>query len=152
MTSLAPRIMAILRSAISVSLFAVLLAAACQPTGQSFQVTLRTEFSDPLPVTLTDETGLVTGITQATFGPAAGNAPALHGDPADPNASILTWVGGMCDSDTAVVFRMLHGSYVLNVSIHQRFGLGCPAAGVPRAIRIGTSRPIPVDSITVAGG
>jgi hypothetical protein len=58
----------------------------------------------------------------------------------------------VCDQDTTVRFHLLHGRYVLNVAVHQKLGTGCPAAAVPRAIRMTTSRPISVDSIVVAGG
>lgn len=64
----------------------------------------------------------------------------------------LTWMGGACDQDTIFGFHVLHGGYVLNVAVHEKFGTGCPAAAVRRAIRMATSRPIPVDSIAVAGG
>lgn len=146
--------MAILRRAVVLTLLVAVLVVACQPEGRTFQTTLRTEYSDPLPVTLTDETGLVTGIAQAEVDPATGNdvLPVLHADPNDPNVSVLTWTGGVCDQDTTVRFSVLNGGYVLSVAVDEKFGTGCPAAAVPRAIRIAASRPIPVDSVTVAGG
>ena len=144
--------MAILRSAIALSLLVIVLVAACQPEGQAFKTTLRTESINPLPVTLTDESKLVTGITQAAVNPATtGNDPAVRADQDDPNGLVLTWLGGACDQDAAVWFGLLNGGYVLNVSVHGS-AADCPASAVPRAIRIATSRPIPVDSITVAGG
>ncbi len=140
--------------AIGLSLLVAVVVAACQPEGRIFQTTLRTEFTDPLPVAFTDQTGLVTGITQAAADPAAiGNAPAVRAAQGDPNGLVLTWLGGACDQDTAARLHVLSGgNVVLNVSVHEKLGLGCTAAGVPRAIRITTSGPIPVDSITVAGG
>ncbi len=143
--------MAILRSAIALSLFATVFVAACQPEGRTFQTTLRTEFNHPLPVTLTDETGLVTGITQAAVDPAMGSEAALRADPGDPNTSILTWTGGACGQDAAVRFGVQNGGYLLNVSVHGS-SANCPASAVPRAIRIATSRAIPIASVTVAGG
>ncbi len=144
--------MAILRRTVALSVLVAVLVVACQPEGRIFEVTLRTEYNRPLPVSLSDETGLVTGITQAAADPATGNEPALQADQADPNTSILTWQGGACDTNTDVVFHVLHGGYVVNVSSHEGIGTGCPAAAVPRAIRLATSHPIPVDSVTVAGG
>ena len=139
--------------AVALTLLVAVLVAACQPEGRTFQVTLRTEFNHPLPVTMTDETGLVTGITQAAAVPATTpNDPALRAEQDDPNAAVLSWLGGACDQDTTVWFHVLHAGYVLNVAVHETFGTGCPLAAVPRAIRIATSRPIPVDSVTVAGG
>ena len=132
----------------------VAVVAACQADGTTFQTTLRTEGNDPLPVTLTDQTGLVTAIGQPVLDASAwnDNVPVLHADPDDPNASVLTWLGGMCDQDTAVWFGLQTGGYILSVAVHEKLGLGCPAAAVLRAIRISTSRPIPVGSVIVAGG
>jgi len=102
---------------------------------------------------MTDATGLVTGISQAAVDSATtGNDPAVRADEDDPDALILTWLSGACDQDTAVRFQVLNGAYVLNLAIHEAFSTGCRALAVPRGLRIATSRPIPVDSITVAGG
>ena len=145
--------MAIFRRAVALTLVVAVLVVACQPAGRAFQTTLPTPERDPLPVTLTDDTGLVTGIAPADFDPAWNIlVPTLHADPDDPNASILAWLGGACDQDTTVWFHELHGGYVLNVAVHEKFGFGCTAAAVLRAIRITTSSPVPVDSVTVAGG
>ncbi len=141
------------RRALALTLL-VAVGAACQAEGTTFQTTLRTEFNEPLPVTLVDQTGLVTGVAQPVVDAAAwnDNVAVLHADPNDPNAAVLTWLGGMCDQDTTVRFKVLNGGYALNVEVHEKLGLGCPAAAVLRAIRISTSRPIPVGSVTVAGG
>jgi hypothetical protein len=146
--------MAILRRAVALTLLVAVLVVACQPEGRTFQTTLPTYERDPLPVTLTDETGLVTGIAPAAVDPAWHDfVPALHALQGDPNAAVLSWTGGLCDQDTTVWFHVLHGGYLLNVAVHEKFGFGgCPGAAVPRAIRIATSSPIPADSVTVAGG
>lgn len=135
-------------------LLVAVLATACRIEGRAFQTTLRSDSVDPLPVTLTDATGLVTGIAQAEVDPATtlnDVLPVLHTPPSDPSAAVLTWMGGLCDQDTTLWFHVLNGGYVLNVTTHGKLGLGCPAAGVYRAVRMTTSRPIPVDSIIVAG-
>lgn len=145
--------MANIRRAVALTLVVAVLLVACQPDGRVFQTTLPTDDRDPLPVTLTDETGLVTRVVPAQGDPATWNfaGPTLHADPNDPNASILTWTGGMCDQDTTVRFHEQHGGYLLNVAIHENSGFGCPAAAVLRAIRIATSSPLPIESVTVAG-
>jgi hypothetical protein len=144
--------MTVVRVTVAIAVL-VALVAGCQPSGRPFQVTLVTDFADPLPVTLTDETGLVTAIEQVEADAASvGDLAALQADPTDPNASVLTWVGGACDQDTTVWFHVLSGGYVMNVAIHERLGMGCTAVGIPRGIRITTTRPIPADSVTVAGG
>lgn len=145
--------MAIVRRALALTLLVAALVVACQPAATTFRASLPTDERDPLPVTLTDETGLVTGIAPAAVDPAWNDfVPAVHADPNDPNAAVLSWLGGVCDQDTIVWFGVLHGGYVVSVAVHEKFGTGCASAAVPRAIRIATSRPIPVDSVTVAGG
>jgi hypothetical protein len=146
--------MTAVRSAIALGLFVTVLVAACQPEGRIFEVTLGTESNDRLPVTLTDGTRLVTGIAQAAVDPVTvGNEPAVRADPDDPTGLVLTWLGGGCDQDAALRFHVVNGGYVLNLASHGKLGLGgCPAIGLPRAVRIAVSRPIPVDAITVAGG
>jgi hypothetical protein len=144
--------MAIPRRAVALILLVAVLVVACQPEGRSFRVTL-TGYDAPLPIVMTDATGLVTGISEGGVEPATmGNDPAVRADQDVPNALILTWLGGACDQDTAVRFQVLNGAYVLNLAIHETFGIGCPASAVPRGLRIATSGPIPADSITVAGG
>ena len=141
------------RSAIALGLFAIALVTACQPEGRIFETTLGADINAPLPVTLTDETTLVTGVMVAAVDPATtGNEPAVRADQDDPNGLVLTWLGGACDQDAAVRFQILSGGYVLNLATHEKFGLGCVASAVARALRITVSRPIPIDSITVAGG
>jgi hypothetical protein len=105
-------------------------------------------------VVLSDETRLVTGIEPGTMEPGADDAElAARTDPIDPNAFIVSWLGGACDNDAALTFKQAEGGYLLNVAVHGKFGFpgGCPALGVPRDLRIITSTPIPVDSIVVAG-
>ena len=146
--------MAISRRALAATMLVAALVVTCQPAGRAFQASLPTAERDPLPVTLTDETGLVTGIApaEADVGWSV-LVPTLHADPNDPNASVLGWLGGSCDQDTTVWFHVLHGGYVLSVAVHERFGIGgCSGAAVLRAIRIATSSPLAVDSVVVAGG
>ena len=72
-------------------LFATALVAACQQGGRRFETTLGREFNAPLPVTVTDETTLVTGIAEAAVAPVAiGNKPTVHADPVDANGLVLT--------------------------------------------------------------
>jgi hypothetical protein len=108
----------------------------------------------PLPVVLSDETGQVTGIASAASDPGATSPDlAARADPADPNAFIVSWLGGGCDSDASLTFKRHEADYVLNVAVHGRFAFpgGCTAEGIPRDVRIVTSSPIPLDAIVVAG-
>ena len=143
--------MAIPRRAVGPILAAVLLVGACQAEGRTFSTMLPTVDRDPLPVALTDETELVTGIDEAQADVSWGDKAAVHALPGRPNAVVLSWLGGVCDRDARVRFHVVNGDYLLNLAINEPGG-SCPAAGVPRALRIDLSRSIPAESVVVAGG
>ena len=97
---------------------------------------------------------MVTGIASAPRDPSGRYAGvSVRADPADPNAFIVSWLGGACDNDASLTLSRHERNYVLNVTIHGRFGFpgGCTANGIARDIRILTSSPIPVESIIAAG-
>jgi hypothetical protein len=144
--------------AYALSLFLTFIVAAClPPAGRVFQTTLlHTSPSNPsgdhpLPVTLGDQTDLVVGIEPTEGDERGGLEPLVQSDPADPNALILSWLGGMCDNDAAVSFQPSGSGYALHLQVHQKLGFGCPAAGLLRGLRITTSEPIPPGSIAVSG-
>src|SRR5690349_21536205 len=123
-----------------VAAFSILVAALvlnCEVSGQRFELRLTHPSYSPLPVTLTDQTGLVTAVAQEPDAQVA-NEPSLAAVAGDPNAAVLTWLGGACDSDATVLFHHLNGGYVMNVAIHEKIGLGCTAVGIPRSLRITT--------------
>ncbi len=142
---------------IAASLLSAAAVAACTGPASGRQFTAVLQVSDevpPLPVVLNDETGLVTGIASAPMDPGAAYAePAVRADPTDPNAFIISWLGGACDNDAALTFKRMEGVYVLNVAVNGKFGFpgGCTANGILRDVRIVTSSPIPLDSIVAAG-
>ncbi|HEV8488948.1 MAG TPA: hypothetical protein VGQ58_04080, partial [Candidatus Limnocylindrales bacterium] len=79
------------RAAVALTLLAAVLGVACQPEGRIFQTTLPTGDRAPLPVTLTDETELVTGVAPAEADLAWNdNVPAIHALPNEPNAAVLS--------------------------------------------------------------
>ena len=135
----------------------VLIAACGQPAGHLFQATLLHRSPSnpsgdfPLPVTLADYADLVVGIEPTDGDPHGGPDPFVEVDPADPKALILTWQGGMCDNDVALVFYPLGSDYALQLNGHEKLGLGCPAAALMRGLRVVISKPIPTGSITVSG-
>jgi hypothetical protein len=140
---------------IGVALLSGAAVAACSEpsSGRPFSAVLQgVQEVPPLPVALSDETGLVTRIESAPSDPATAYAsPAARADPTDPNAFIVSWLGGACDNDAALTFKQAEGVYVLNVAVHGKLVLGCTAAGVTRDLRIVTSSPIPVGSIVATG-
>jgi hypothetical protein len=105
-------------------------------------------------VVLSDETGQVTGIESAPMDPGVAYSElAARADPTDPNAFIISWLGGACDNDASLTFERTEGGYGLNVAVHGKvdFPGGCTMNGIYRDVRIVTSSPIAVDSIVAAG-
>jgi hypothetical protein len=141
---------------IAISVLSAAAIAACSGPSPGRQFTAVLQFSEeaePLPVVLSDETDLVIGIASAPMDPRADTELAARADPTDPNAFIVSWLGGACDNDASLRFYRAEGVYVLNVAVHGKVGFpgGCTMNGIPRDIRIVTSSPIPVDSIVAAG-
>jgi hypothetical protein len=128
-----------------------IVVTACASSGRSFEVTLPPGFYHPLPVTLIDHTGLVTGISEAAVNSGPAFRPVLHHDPVDPNSAILTWPGGACDSDATVTLQH-DDSYLITLRTRESAGSGCILVAVPRSIRISTSAPLPIDDVSVTGG
>jgi len=128
---------------------AVVLAGCLPPAGRLFRTSLPTDSYRPLPVVLGDETGLVVRIEP---GPPVASAPdtAVRGDPADPNAFVVTWLGGPCESDAALSLARSGARYALRLEVHDAFG-SCPAVGIERNLYVRTSAPISADSIDLSG-
>ena len=143
---------------LAISLLGGAAVAACSGSSPNQQFRTVLHFSDepaPVPVVLNDETGLVTAIESAPMDPSFDySEPAAREDPTDPNAFIISWLGGACDNDVLLWFTRGDGVYALSVEVHGRFGFpgGCVALGIPRDVRVVISSPIPVASIVAAGG
>jgi len=130
---------------------AFVVTACLPPRGTLFHTTLTgPDESYTLPIALGDQTALVTGI-EPTEGDPTVSDPIVQGDPSDPNAVIVRWLGGLCDNDVALSLTSSESGYALHLEVHGKLGLGCPAVGVLRGLRIKTSKPIPADSIAVSG-
>jgi hypothetical protein len=103
-------------------------------------------------VVLGDETDLVTAIESAE---EAATSSALDlsvaADPTNPNAIIAGWLGGLCDSDATLTFGQTGSGYALHLEVHEKLGLGCPAAGIGRAVRITLSKPVRIGDILPSG-
>lgn len=132
---------------------ATVVACTAPSSSRQFSAVLQVSAeTPPLPVVLSDETGQVTRVESGPIDPGGAYAElATRADPSDPNAFIVSWLGGACDNDASLTFKRSEGGYVLNVAIHGKFVMGCTALGVARDVRIVTSSPIPVDSIVAAG-
>lgn len=142
-----------MRSHVITAILTVAVLAACGgPPGVQFRTTLSTPSGEyPLPVALGDKTGLVVGIGTAQINSADFRDAGALADPTDPNAFIVTWLGGACDNDAALAFRPTASGYDIGLAVHEKLGLGCTAVGILRALRIETATPIPVEAITISG-
>lgn len=141
-----------MRALLTGAILTAVLATCGPPPGVLFNTTLSNPDGEfPLPVALGDTSGLVVGIGPAQFDPADFRDAGVLADPTGPNAFILTWLGGMCDSDAGLVFSLSDSGYDIRLEVRGKLGGACPAAGILRGLRIETSQPIPVATITISG-
>jgi hypothetical protein len=107
--------------------------------------------NQPLPLVLSDQTGLVTGIGPAADPQGHDDLPVILADSSDPMAFVITWVGSPCDEDAALSFKSKEGGYRLQLTVSPG-AHGCQLmVAVPRGVRIVTSTAIPVGSIEATG-
>lgn len=133
---------------LALGVLCMLSLVGCSTQFRSFSMTLPNVVEPNLPVVFRDATGLVTDVGPATV-PDANRQPVLLADPANPTAFVITWMGGGCEQEVAFEFRVEEVGYRLTLASHK--GVSCPSLGLPRAIRVVTSTPIPIGSIEVLG-
>jgi hypothetical protein len=125
-------------------------AGPTEPEPRLFHTALPLGYQ-PLPVVLSDLTGLVTGIGPAADPQGVDDQPLILADPSDPTAFVITWVGSVCDEDAALSFKPNEGGYRLQLTVSPG-ARGCQLlVAVPRGVRIVTSTAIPVGSIEATG-
>ena len=132
-------------------LLAVLVASCGPPAGTLFRATLADQDgSYSMPVTLGDTTGLAVSIEATIDAEWRGDDPMVTADPRNPNALILSWVGGACEQETVVGFWPVEDRYGMYVAPRGGPGLfgGCPAIGLLRAVRITLSKNVAPELIT----
>ena len=137
----------------TIALAVALLATGCLgPAGRQFRTALAEPgVAAPFPIVLGDETGLVLGIESGPVDPGARTELAVHEDPTDPLAFIAVWMGGAIDDDAVLSFRRVGSGFALRLDVHRGFG-DSTSEGIARSLRILTTEPIPVESITASGG
>ena len=141
------------RNALGILLAAsvVRCAGSTGPEPRVFRTALTQADDQPLPVVLSDETGLVAAIDPATDPQGISNQPVILADPHDPTAFVIAWIGSPCDTDAALLFMSHEAGYRLQLT-GSPGALGCQLlAGVPRGVRIVTSIAVPVSSIEPTG-
>jgi hypothetical protein len=136
---------------------AALIGACGGPTGRQFSTTLvHTSPDNPagdylLPVVLVDQANLVTAIESAEEAATDPGPLSVKADPSVPNAIIAVWLGGLCDGNATLSFQRSGSGYILRLDTHEKVGLGCPAAGIGRAVRIKLSAPVRLGDILPSG-
>jgi len=127
-------------------LFSALAVAACLAPSKLFVTSLKGGLvADDLAVTLEDRTGLV-----QAFGPAQpGQFNLFDGVKADANPTVLvvSWLGGVCDRATHLVFAAANGEYSVTETT-EREG-ACRDAGVRRTVSIGLTSPVDAATVTL---
>jgi hypothetical protein len=135
-------------------LVAVVVIACLPPAGTLFKTTIaQPDGAYPLPVTLGDETGLVTAIESANGDAAVGlGEPIVRPDLDDPRAVIVTFITGLCDDDATVSFQRAGAAFVLHMAVHEGIRLDpCPAAAAIRGFRLRFAEPVPANLIAATG-
>jgi len=127
-------------------LMSALAVAACLAPSKLFVTSLKGGLvADDHAVTLEDRTGLV-----QAFGPAQpGQFNLFDGVKADANPTVLvvSWLGGLCDRATHLVFAAANGEYSVTETT-EREG-ACRDAGVRRTVSIGLTSPIDAATVTL---
>jgi hypothetical protein len=138
---------------LALGVFLTLTMAAClRPAGTLFETTVsQPDGSYPMPVALGDQTGIVTAIEPALGDSSARTEPLVEPDPADAKNVLVSWIGGACDNDVALSLQRSGSTFALHLDVHGKLGLGCPAVGLIRGLRIRFSEPIRADAINPSG-
>jgi hypothetical protein len=101
------------------------------------------------PVSLVDQTGLVTGMDIV---PAPVSSPGVTAEAGDANALRATWLGTDCDGRITLVLGETGAGYGLTVHVNPGVagGLGCKAIEVVRAVAIRFRSPLDPARITIS--
>jgi hypothetical protein len=128
-----------------VLLLCVVTVSACLAPSHLFVTTVKGGLvADDLSVTLEDHTGLV-----QAFGPAQPGQFNLSDGvkrDADPTVLVVTWLGGLCDRATHLVFASANGAYTVTETSERE--TPCRDAGRRRTVSIGLASPIDASSVT----
>jgi hypothetical protein len=127
-------------------MFSALAVAACLAPSKLFVTSLNGGLvADDLDVTLEDRTGLV----QAFGPPQPGQFNLFDGvkADADPSVLVVTWLGGICDRSTHLVFAGADGRYSVTESTERE--TPCRDAGIRRTVSIGLTSPVDPSAVTL---
>ena len=119
------------------------------PTPFTLSYPAATAGSDPVPISLVDQTGLVTSLTLAS---AVSASSDVEGVPGNANALRVSWQGGPCDDRETLVLNVIGaGSYELAIHNHPPItaGLDCDAPTVARVIEISFKQQLAPEQLTL---
>ena len=134
-----------MRTAVLLLLPALTLAACLTPSSLFVTTVKGGLVAKDLSVTLEDRTGLV-----RAFGPAQPGqfnlSDGVKGD-ADPTVIVVSWVGGICDRATHLVFAATNGQYSVTETTERE--TPCRDASTRRTVSIGLASPIDASTVTL---
>jgi hypothetical protein len=134
-----------MRAAAGLLLSALVLSACLAPSRQFVTTVKGGLVADNLAVTLEDRTGLV-----QAFGPAQpGQFNLFDGVKADrdPSVLVVSWLGGLCDRTTHLVFAAANGEYSVTETTERESA--CRDASVRRTVSVGLTSPIDASAVTL---
>jgi uncharacterized protein YcfL len=142
-----------MRERLAAALLSLLVVACGAPFAELHETTLPSpDGQRPLPVRLIDTSQRVVSMEPELSDHAGSDEPTLTAVQGKPNAFVLSWIGGMCDSDVEIHFRPLESGFGLQFHTNANPGLGCPAAGIYRAIRVELTEPLSIEDIDIVPG
>jgi len=134
------------------ALLIVALSACASGGGAPFTASYPAATADgnPVPISLVDQTGLVTAMVAA---PDAAAGAAVEAVPGSANALRVSWQGGACDDRSTLVLNAMGGGrYELAIHNHPPItaGFDCDASTVARVIEITLSQPLAPEQLSLS--
>ena len=130
---------------------ALVSLAACGPgavpTPFALNYPAATADADPLPISLVDQTGLVSAMVAA----GVATSPGVEAVPGDANALRVSWQGGPCDDRVTLVLNDIGGRYELAIHNHPPItaGIVCDESKVSRVVDIAFNRHLDPAELTL---
>ena len=123
------------------SLAVALLVIGCQllPARTFVHTFPAAEGGQPLPLTLTDRTGLVTGLDAAPDGFQLLADDGFGAVPGRPRALVAHWVGGACDDRVAITAEGPGLTLTVETTVRP---VACEGVGILRAVVIELAAPL----------
>jgi hypothetical protein len=135
----------------ALALLACLAVAGCAgeavPSPFAVEYPAATAGGEHVPVSLIDQTGIVTAMSVAPEAAAEG----VRGVPGQPNVLRVSWPGGLCDDRATLVMNRIGARYELAIHNHPRFtaGIECDDSAVTRAVDIALRQPLDPAALTL---